>query len=84
MTTATYHHPDDLDTMLKQESMYPVDTSNPKVSLLKQFNKKEADIITALEKQGFVITSIKSELISSRRYKRRRAKELMRMSKKLL
>ena len=44
---------------------------------------KEREMISELEAKQFQVLSVKSELISKRRYKRRAAKELKRLAKRM-
>jgi len=63
-----------------QESVYKVDEKNELAK--KQIKEKEAQLIREAEKSGKVVLKCNSELISKRRYSRRRNKVLLQMAKK--
>lgn len=77
MTTVEYSG---VNTFGKIEEVYRVDPKNDsKKSLWNRMEENEQAIKENLQQQGYEILSIKSELISKRRYKRRIAKKLLKL-----
>ena len=77
MTSVEYSDKNNNEALIQEMHQIPKE-----VKPLTAIFQKEQEIVKHIEDNGGVVTTIHSETISKRRFKRRRAKELKRLAKK--